>query len=362
MFIPFLPIIFASLVLFLSETINPQNTTPFLTLTVKIILFLTLSLLTAQITIRPINIKGFELPFKKLLIFGLWFILIVHSQTAQQFQQSYQNLDFNKELSSFTLLLLYWFGDALCSTAINNWNTESIIKKGQQTLSNLRIQLPILILIFLQFVVVHGFDFLLATLPTWQNSLVTLFISFLILILLSPPILVLCWGGQKLSSKVSEKIILEELKASQTSKTRLITWPDSILPVITAGVIGIVPGFRYLMINQQLINALSSIELRSVIAHEAGHLRNYHLIFFFIGFFAFNELLALSYLGLGFVYEGLPPMWIMVIFTILGFALFFRFVFGGLSRNFERVITRAAAAANEDTNFHVEKGALFILF
>jgi hypothetical protein len=50
---------------------------------------------------------------------------------------------------------------------------------------------------------------------------------------------------------------------------------------------GIVPRYRYILVTDALMSALSTEELESVLAHEMGHARYFHLLFyvlFFVGF------------------------------------------------------------------------------
>ena len=56
---------------------------------------------------------------------------------------------------------------------------------------------------------------------------------------------------------------------------------------MTAGIMGMVPRFRYILITESLMEILSLDELKAVVAHEMGHARYRHFFFylvFFIGF------------------------------------------------------------------------------
>ncbi len=54
--------------------------------------------------------------------------------------------------------------------------------------------------------------------------------------------------------------------------------------MLTAGVMGLVKRFRYLLITPALLDLLEPEELKGVVAHEIGHIRKKHLIFY-LGFF-----------------------------------------------------------------------------
>ena len=54
--------------------------------------------------------------------------------------------------------------------------------------------------------------------------------------------------------------------------------------MLTAGVMGLIKRFRYLLITPALLDLLEPEELKGVVAHEIGHVRKKHLIFY-LGFF-----------------------------------------------------------------------------
>jgi Zn-dependent protease with chaperone function len=66
----------------------------------------------------------------------------------------------------------------------------------------------------------------------------------------------------------------------------ILFWPLLEGRVLTAGIVGLLPRYRYLLITPALTHALSPDELDGVVAHEAGHVRHRHLwfyLFFFSG-------------------------------------------------------------------------------
>ncbi|MBF0280661.1 MAG: M48 family metalloprotease [SAR324 cluster bacterium] len=265
--------------------------------------------------------------------------MIYQIRLDQDFQQILEKFSFRSELSLLILLLTYWLGDSLCMDRVSVWTKKELAQKFQKIVFHLRLQLPILILIFFQFSIFQVIDFYLSENFGWQKDLLIFSMSLLIMMVFSPFIMTHSWGAKPLSSKMKEKIIQTELKASQVSVTQILSWPEHIISTATAGVIGFIPGCRYLLISEQLIQLLSADELRAVIAHEAGHLKKYHLPFFLFGFIAFSTFISLSwyiadqYFWL-FIWE--KPLWIFIILTGLGIFIFIRFVFGFLSRNFER--------------------------
>jgi Zn-dependent protease with chaperone function len=129
-------------------------------------------------------------------------------------------------------------------------------------------------------------------------------------------------------------------------------WPIVEGKVLTAGVVGLVGRYRYLLITPALLTALAEEELEAVVAHEIGHVKKHHLLLYLLLFLGFGVLLQLCIqplisLLLGtrlfyeflFGYEGDPGL---VLILLTGGALvtmtliYFRYVFGFFMRNFER--------------------------
>lgn len=129
-------------------------------------------------------------------------------------------------------------------------------------------------------------------------------------------------------------------------------WPIVEGKILTAGIVGMVSRYRYLMITPALLANLSDKELEAVVAHEIGHVKRYHLPLYLLLFLGFGILLQLCvqplisllfttrlFYEFLFGYEGEPGL-VLMIFTggplIIMTLLYFRYVFGFFMRNFER--------------------------
>jgi Zn-dependent protease with chaperone function len=133
---------------------------------------------------------------------------------------------------------------------------------------------------------------------------------------------------------------------------QIYLWPAFGGSMLTAGVMGLIKRFRYLLITPALLDLLDPVELKGVVAHEIGHIRKRHLLFY-LGFFAGYVLLAVFFSQwlyshlfrypalLNFLHswrdvsEDLSSA-LMVLPMALGLILYFRFLFGFFMRNFER--------------------------
>ena len=115
---------------------------------------------------------------------------------------------------------------------------------------------------------------------------------------------------------------------------------------------GLVKRFRYILVTKSLLRILDDDELDAVVAHEIGHIKKRHLLFyliFFIGFivlsYAVFDLLlyAMLYGNITFptlreTRTGLPSL-ASILFTVAMATIllvYFRFVFGYFMRNCER--------------------------
>ena len=65
--------------------------------------------------------------------------------------------------------------------------------------------------------------------------------------------------------------------------------------MVNACVTGILPGYRYVLLSDALIESLSPMETAAVFGHEIGHIVHRHLLyfaFFFVGSLGVLSLLA----------------------------------------------------------------------
>ncbi len=227
---------------------------------------------------------------------------------------------------------------------------------GSFITSNLKVNLPIV----LPWVVLSLLYDLVALLPFpglqqlfgsgWGDVL--FFAFFLVLVLLFfPPLVRRLWGCKKFPEG-DLKEYLDSVCARQGFKSEYYLWPLFEGRVLTAGVVGIVPGLRYILITPALLETLSRPELEAVMVHEIGHVKKRHLLLYVLliaGFSLLAGMVAepLVYLLLSFKFlntlvikygiaaenmlsiVGSVPLLIFMV-------VYFRYVFGYFIRNFER--------------------------
>ena len=233
--------------------------------------------------------------------------------------------------------------------------SESPLREGLKF--RLRLILPFLIL----YMILAVFGDFLGAIPSdeFQELLkkpfaeLISFVFFLILILVfMPPIVRIMWGCVPFPRGPLRSLIENFLKQTNVSCREILLWPLNGGKSCTAAVLGLVPGFRYILFTPYLVEHLLPQEIEAVLSHEVAHIRHRHLLWytFFLGTFAvilyrlfdpigtwlisrhlFLEILTqLQYWPKAFIsFLAILPIGISLI-------LYFRFLMGYFMRNFER--------------------------
>ena len=183
------------------------------------------------------------------------------------------------------------------------------------------------------------------------GDLVLFFLFLLFLTLAFPPLVRFLWGCTPLPKGPLRNRLVAFCK-SQGFHSEIYIWPLFEGQVLTAGIMGIVPRLRYLLITPALLQTLDQEELDSVLAHEIGHVKHLHLILYMVLFLGFSILagavaspLPHLILSSDLFYDLLPHLPISpenalgALATaplLLLMLVYFRFIFGYFIRNFER--------------------------
>lgn len=187
---------------------------------------------------------------------------------------------------------------------------------------------------------------------TFEGQLL-FFSSFLIILMIFMPRFIQYWWG---CSRVADAGKDSELVAFLHEKgfryRELLKWPIFEGRMLTAGIMGIVPRYRYILVTDALLESLNTEELKAVLAHEMGHARYRHFYFyvlFFIGYMVFSsgmfDILFYSLLAQPFYPDlfscedsGAASLSYLILSLpmLLSLLIYFRFVLGFFMRNFER--------------------------
>ena len=183
---------------------------------------------------------------------------------------------------------------------------------------------------------------------------VSFLITFLgVFALFAPLLMVKFWDCRPLEDPGLKYLIDGFSERTGIRFRKVLSWNALNGSMVTAGVVGLLGRFRYLLITPELMRTLDTAEILGVVGHEAGHVKKKHILFyiFFFGGFIVLNIGILDWLVIGTVkllsnitsfnfltdnLDGSSLGFITVIVSLVLFFLYFRFLFGYFMRNFER--------------------------
>ncbi len=231
------------------------------------------------------------------------------------------------------------------------------ITRRDYILSNVTFSLPILLPWFILSISADILNILPFELPKRMlfstEGQIAYFLGFLVVIaIIGPALIQKFWGCRPLKAGPARFRIELLCRHTRLAYRDIMVWPLFGGRMITAGVMGLIRRFRYILVTPALLQYLEPYEIDAVIAHEIGHIKKKHLLFyllFFAGYliFAFS---TLDFIAYGIIYAeaafgflgrntGAYATITSVSFSllmILIFLLYFRYLFGYFMRNFER--------------------------
>lgn len=250
-------------------------------------------------------------------------------------------------------LLVVW----ACAYTAHRMIYHTNVSRKAYVYSNFAFTVPILI----PWTLVFGITDLIRLLPfelpkqilDTTAGQITYFIFFLLIAAIFAPVLMQrFWRCHPMaSSQVRSRIEALCMRAG-VRYADIVHWPIFGGRMITAGVMGLVARFRYIMVTDALLQLLTPDQIDQVIAHEIGHIKHRHLqlyLIFFIGVMLISyALLPIGHFlifffkpTLNFIFAmGIEINTFAYLFTsvlmIIGIVIYFRYLFGYFMRNFER--------------------------
>jgi Zn-dependent protease with chaperone function len=200
------------------------------------------------------------------------------------------------------------------------------------------------------------------------------FCTFLALVAVAGPVMIKTfWRCTPLEPSPQRARIEHLCQRAGMVYADILSWPLFGGKMVTAGVMGLIRRFRYILVTPSLLSLLAPEEIDAVIAHEIGHIKKKHLLFYLLFFAGY---LLLAYVAFDVILYAMifaEPVWRLVqragaapatatsiVFSALiicVFLVYFRYVFGFFMRNFERqadgfVYTLCDSAAPLISTFH----------
>ncbi len=234
---------------------------------------------------------------------------------------------------------------------------SSRMSRKSYIISSISFSIPIL----LPWLIISGlydiinlmpFEAIKKLLMTTQGQAV-FFLTFLFFVAMIGPLLIQkFWGCTPLETGYQRERIADLCKRADLEYKDILYWPIFEGRMITAGVMGLVKRFRYILVTKSLLTLLHPEEIEAVIAHEIGHVKRRHLLFylfFFVGymllsyatfdlviwFIIYTEPLYRFVISSGFSQATVTSTLVTTI-TLFIFLIYFRYIFGYFMRNFER--------------------------
>jgi Zn-dependent protease with chaperone function len=179
------------------------------------------------------------------------------------------------------------------------------------------------------------------------------FCSFLAIVAVAGPLMIKTfWRCRPMNPGWQRERIEQLCRRAGMAYRDILYWPLFGGKMITAGVMGLVRRFRYILVTPSLLNLLAPEEIDAVIGHEIGHIKKKHLLFYLLFFTGYLILSYVTFYVTVYALIFIEPAWRIVhrpganpgmmtsivfsVTIICVFLVYFRYVFGFFMRNFER--------------------------
>ncbi len=223
--------------------------------------------------------------------------------------------------------------------------------------SNISFSIPVLI----PWLLLSGIADIINALPfelpkyllsTTEGEIIYFIIFLLGVSIIGPAMIQKFWRCKPLEPGFHRSRIENLCKKAGVEYAEILSWPILGGRMITAGVMGLVKKFRYILVTNALLRFLEPEEIDAVITHEIGHIKKKHLWFyllFFVGYLVLSYVsfdliiysiiyadLLFSIINITGFDQTVVYSTVLSLVTIILFLVYFRFIFGFFMRNFER--------------------------
>ncbi len=247
--------------------------------------------------------------------------------------------------------MLIWWGQFVADRAFQrSIDRHPTGRLGRYLLLRSRQSLGLMMPVILLLVIRR--DILTRFWPGWEELAIAgpIEVVLLIALVMAAPLFVrFAWPTRPLPAGPLRSRLERAARCAGFRFRDILLW-DTGNSVLNACVTGVVPGFRYVLLTDALVDTMTPVEVAAVFGHEIGHIAHRHLLyfgFFFAGSLAFLTLLTdgvaagMTWLAM---LPSMPAWALAAVGSDLGqealvlaiAALYFWLVFGHLSRRFER--------------------------
>jgi Zn-dependent protease with chaperone function len=234
---------------------------------------------------------------------------------------------------------------------------QTQLSRRSYVLSNISFSLPVI----LPWLAISTCEDIISALPfsapkrllaTPEGQILFFMVFLAALVVVAPSLIKFFWRCKPLSPGAKRSRIEAMCEKAKMKYNNILTWPIFEGKLLTAGVMGLIKSFRYILVTDSLLRILDDEEIDAVMAHEIGHIKKRHLLFylvFFLGFivvsYAALDLIVYAILytnllfpiGRDIQFEQAGFSSILLTVTMAGILLiYFRYVFGYFMRNCER--------------------------
>jgi Zn-dependent protease with chaperone function len=253
----------------------------------------------------------------------------------------------------FFYLMFVWFAASTSHNLVFGRQGDSRAFIAENLRANIPIGLPwVVVGCCVDFLKVLPVPWLHEFMVNGSGEFIVFGLFFLFLVLVFPPLLMKIWRCRPLAQGLVRDELTAMCERLQLQYRDILIWPLFGGQVLTAGVVGFIARFRYLLITNGLLTNLTGHEIESVIAHETGHVKYYHMPLYLFVLLGFSLIVAPVLCGINYIvlqtdwafalmdsFQLSVPEFVEISETVVLFILmilFLRFVFGFFMRNFER--------------------------
>ncbi|MFZ2447267.1 MAG: M48 family metalloprotease [Syntrophobacteraceae bacterium] len=301
--------------------------------------------------------RGYHRIQTRLFIMAIaWLFLYIYLLNIKLYLRLIPGFDQSSTISGLTGLAIYTIH--LCVIWYYSLDAYKIVYASRLSRPGfIKAQASFAVVLLVPWLLISGFTDLLqlVKMPAFISSdtaqILVVALALVGFVLFGPWLMVRLWRCEPLPSDSVKEELEKYCERHGFRLGGFFLWPLFGGEMLTAGIVGILPGLRYILITSGLLRILDTSELKAVVAHEMGHVRKKHLLFF-VGLFTlfillvynFTDMIVLMALSNRTILrwalmpdEGayLVSLLSSVPLVIL-MVLFFRFIFGFFLRNSER--------------------------